>query len=77
MKRLTLKTVNKAIQTKFPNVELVKGNGYFYIVGMQDTPMALTVAELYETSIYTYQLNDLPIERWVREVELLLNQDMR
>lgn len=71
MKRFTLKTVNKAIQQKWPHVELVQGKDYFYIAGLNDE-WGLKIAALYQQGIYVANLNQQPVERWVKDVELLL-----
>lgn len=71
MARITLKTVNKAIEAKFPKVRLEKGKGYFYIYS-DDDEMALKIAGLHTTSIYCYQISQQSVERWVGDVEILL-----
>jgi hypothetical protein len=71
MARLTIKTVNKAIQKVHPQIELVRGEGYFYIVGMDDL-MKDKVCMLYSTSIPVYRLSHLTLEQWVESVNDLL-----
>ena len=62
---LTLKRVNKRLSQLGLNVELVKGDGYFYCIGDD-------VEGAYSTSIFTYRLNDLDMERWVSEVRSII-----
>lgn len=62
---LTLKRVNNHLAQLGFNVELVKGDGYFYCIG-EDVDGA------YSTSIYTYRLNDLDMDRWVFEVRSII-----
>lgn len=71
--RITLKQVNKAIQKIHPEVELVKGEGYFYVAGITES-MRLTIAGFYETSIYVYRINHQSIERWVDDVNRIMKQ---
>ena len=73
-KRITIAQVNRAIGEKFPDVFLAKGEGYFYIAS-DNEEMGLRIAGLYTTSIPVYKLNEQTIEGWVRDVELLLNQE--
>lgn len=56
-----LKTVNKAIAAEGINLELVAGEGYFYVVGPG-------TESLDNASIYIYRLNDQPLEIWLRDV---------
>lgn len=56
-----LKTVNKAIAAEGINLELVAGEGYFYVVGPG-------TESLDNASIYVYRLNDQPLEIWLRDV---------
>jgi hypothetical protein len=71
MARLTMKTVNKAIQKVHPQIELVKGEGYFYIVGLDDLTKD-KVGMLYNTSIPVYRLSHLSLEQWIESVTYLL-----
>lgn len=71
--KLTYKMVNKAIQERFPNVILVKGNGYHYIAS-DDHETGLLIAGFYETSIPVYKLNECTLETWVSSVENLMKQ---
>lgn len=65
-KRLTRTAIAKAcVAAGLPaDIELVKGDGYFYFWGHE-------VAMWPATSVYVYHLNDLTLEQWVQEaVEL-------
>jgi hypothetical protein len=60
---LRIATVNKAIN--HPNVELVKGEGYFYFV--------YDKGDVYETrSVMVNSLNELPLDQWVEEAKDLI-----
>lgn len=74
MKRITLKAVNAAIAKEFPNVQLFKGEGCFYIFS-EHPETALKIAGLYQCGIYVYRLGDFPLERWVQEVKQLLKDE--
>lgn len=58
---MQLRTVNKAIAAEGINLELVAGEGYFYVVGPG-------TESLDSASIYVYRLNDQPLEDWLRDV---------
>ena len=60
MTTLTLKSVNKALAAEGLNLELHKGAGYFYFTG-PDSERAECA------SVFTYRLNDQPLETWVRD----------
>ncbi len=65
--KFSLKTLNLAIQKEIPNVFLVKGNGYFYIAS-NDQDLALKIAGLNQSGIYVSRLNELSIDRWIKEI---------
>lgn len=67
----TLKNINARMQTKYPDMQLVKGSGYFYIVGKTDEADS-KLSELKSTSIYTNSVNQLSLERWVLEIDFVL-----
>lgn len=56
-----IKTVNKALAAEGINLELVAGDGYFYVVGPGTESLS-------SASIYIYRLNDQPLEAWLRDV---------
>lgn len=58
---LQLRAVNRALAARGIALELVKGEGYFYVVGDG-------VECLHSASIYVYRLNDMTLERWVEAV---------
>ena len=63
MKRLTMKSANKAIAARGIKAELVKGDcGYFYFVG-DDVEYANT------TSVSVYQLNHLTLDQWMADLD--------
>ena len=57
---LTLNKVNKTLQKYDPEVELVKGNGYFYFCGGD-------CSDWYTSSVYVCRLNQLSLDRWIEE----------
>lgn len=62
MALLRLSTVNKALPG---DLELVKGEGYFYFAG--------TGMESVKTaSVYVPRLNDLSLDRWIAEATDLM-----
>ena len=69
--RLSLKLVNEYIQIKYPEIELVKGNGYFYVYSDNDT-VGLKLAGLYTTSIGVCHLKHASIEKWREMVDYVL-----
>jgi hypothetical protein len=73
---LTLAKVNKYIQQKYPEIELVKGKGYFYVYSKNDA-IGLKLAGLFTTTIAVYSLNECTIERWLELVEYVLADSER
>ena len=71
MSHLTLKKVNKAIASY--GYELVRGEGYFYFVPLNDNYASLDLGEdnyqPQSDSVYVYRLNHLTLENWVNELE--------
>lgn len=58
----TIKSINKVFQEDSLPIELVKGEGYFYLI-YDDVEN-----NIYETqSIYTVRLSDMTKDRWVEE----------
>lgn len=64
---LTLKKVNQL--AKAYNLELVKGNGYFYFISND-----IDLYKLSSTSVYVNNINQLSILEWVNEMENINNQ---
>ncbi len=63
---LTIKQVVKAIKQKFSvDVELYKGEGYYYFDGA-------CVSGCSSTSVYVYTLNQLTLEQWLDEFSNLV-----
>lgn len=62
MSKPNIRTVNKLIQSKFPEYSIVQGKGYVYIDG-PDT------AEWTATAIYTPRVSDQTPEQWLIDVE--------
>jgi hypothetical protein len=63
----TLKKVNAAIAHL--HVELIRGNGYFYLLDFSGNPVD-------DSSIYVYRLNHLSLQRWVETVESVLSRNL-
>ncbi|ARK07526.1 hypothetical protein LAV_00151 [Sphingobium phage Lacusarx] len=60
---MQLRTVNKALGAKYPGLELVKGEGYYYFAGA-----GTEVCK--ETGVYgAYRLNDLTLDQWLSEAD--------
>lgn len=60
---MQLRTVNKALNAKYPGLELVKGEGYFYFAGAGTEVCC-------ETGVYgVYRLNDFSLDRWIEEAD--------
>lgn len=70
-KAKNLKEVNREIHRIFPTVNLVRGNGYFYIAS-DDDEMGLKIAGLFTTSIPVCYLHEQTIEQWVKDVKYLM-----
>jgi hypothetical protein len=58
----TLSQINKAI-SNLGDIELVKGNGYFYFVGLSVCVHAL--------GVYVYSVKDLTLQQWVEEAKAI------
>ena len=60
---MQLRTVNKALNAKYPGLELVKGEGYFYFFGAG-------VEVCKESGVYgAYRLNDLTLDQWINAAD--------
>jgi len=73
MRAKTLKQVNKAIQSTIGNFLLVKGNGYFYVIG-NDDETSLKLSSLYSTSIFVCHLNEQSLEDWLKDVQQIVSK---
>jgi len=71
-----MKKVNAAIGARFPKVFLVKGDGYYYVAS-DDMATGNKIGILYQTSIAISKLNAVPLNRWMQEVEAVMNDYMR
>jgi hypothetical protein len=72
MMRLTLKFVNKVIKTRYPDLDLVKGKGYFYFVSDSSEALAYALAGLSTTMVLCWKLSDLDIDGWVAEADYVM-----
>ena len=61
MTRATVGKVNEAIAAQ--NIELVKGDGYFYFAALDGAPAETPIPE----SVYVTRVRDLTLEQWVAE----------
>lgn len=73
---LTLAKVNKAINAKYPGVQLTKGEGYFYLYS-DDKEIGLKICGLYTSSIGVFAINHLNLEQWLMHVNRVLNDAER
>lgn len=73
---LTLKKINAELQKKYPGIELVRGQGYFYVYS-EDDDLGLKLAGLYTTSIPVDKLNQMTMEKWIEAVEYVLKDMQR
>lgn len=65
---LTTKKILKEIGCE--NLDLVRGEGYFYFV-YDEFPNR----EIYDTrSVFVFRLNDLSLESWIYEANILLEK---
>ena len=62
---MQLRTINKAIASKGIDVELVKGDGYFYFVGE-------AVENADTSSVMVFRLNDLTMDQWMEELDSII-----
>jgi len=74
MHTIRIAQVNKAIHNVYPTINLIKGDGYFYIYS-NDAVMALRIAGLFTSSIAVYKINDLTIDQWVDSVKQLFKDE--
>lgn len=63
MTRATNKNVNEAIADL--NIELVKGEGYFYFAALEGAPIETNIPE----SVYVTRIRDLTLEEWVEAAQ--------
>ena len=63
---LTLKQVNREIQKRGWNVELIKDKDHFYVFG-DDVDYA------YSTTIGVYRINHLTIEQWMTRIQSIVD----
>jgi hypothetical protein len=64
---LTLKTVNKKLKDLGYDVELVKGEDYFYFCGP-------SIDLRQSTSVMVYRLNQLSLDQWIDELKFILGE---
>lgn len=72
-KAVSLRQVNKALKEVHPNIELIKGEGYFYI-SSDDDKTALMLAGLHTTSIPVYSITQQTTQQWINDVTNLLKK---
>lgn len=58
---MKLANVNKEILKQFGDIELVKGNGYFYFIGEKVNSLMV--------SVHVPRLNDLSLAEWLEEAK--------
>ena len=70
IKRVMMKTINKEA-AKY-NLELVKGEGYFYWAATTDEANTVLCMKADTTSVYVFKLNDLDFDRWMDELKSIV-----
>jgi len=65
----TINKINAAIAKH--EIELVKGEGYFYFIGTTDAGMNLSN---HIQSVFTSTLKDISLEEWIEYAELEVEQ---
>ena len=65
----TLRSVNNRLRKEIPGIELVRGKGYFYLIGTNEWGKDV-VSMMYETGIYTYSLTPWTVDEVIREVRI-------
>lgn len=70
--RATLNNINAALKDEGIPGQLVRGKGYFC---MTDTGDGLYWAGAYCSSIMVYHLSSWSVERWVREIKSLMEEE--
>lgn len=70
-KAKSLIQVNKELHKTHPKIDLVRGEGYFYISSF-DEEVGLMLAGLYTTSIPVYSIKHQSVDRWLQDIETLL-----
>ena len=76
MRPTSLKSANAHIQTKYPQIFLVRGNGYYWVASNDDN-IGLQLAGLYTTIIGTPRITMLTPEQWLEQVEYILADSVR
>ncbi len=64
----TLKQVNKRLKELSIDLELVRGDGYFYVVGKDSELM-------YNTSIMVRKISSLTVDQWIFDIKSLMTGD--
>lgn len=68
--RITMKRINAAIAAKYPTVELIKDNGFFYLYS-DNEEWGLRIAGMHQSSIMVARVDSYDIAGWVKEVDAL------
>lgn len=71
----SLKQLNELIAKVFPNVFLVRSDGYFYVAS-NDKATGIKIGSLYQSGIYTQDIEDFTIEQWIKEVGKLFTEEI-
>ncbi len=64
----TIHSLNKI--TKELNIKLVRGEGYFYWVGLTDD-MSLKIASLHQNNVSVFRFTHLSEEQWKSEIDYI------
>lgn len=63
---LTLKNLNTKVRNKWGDVEVIKGDGYFWLCG-DDVP------NVPSTTILAHRVNQLTLDQWLLYIEEIMN----
>lgn len=64
MARATKKAINAELKKLGIDAEIVRGEGYYFLIGPG-------VDGWYQTGIYTYALGHMPLERWMDAIKAM------
>lgn len=69
----TLAQVRKSIQSKYPKLDIAKGNGYYYWCS-DDPDLGLYLANLFTTSIVINHVSQLSFPKWLLEADDIMKE---
>lgn len=69
----SLMQIRRYIQTKYPTLDLGKGNGYYWFFS-EDEKLGNAISSLNTSSVYVASLKQLSLEEWMQEAEDLMKK---